>query len=1572
MRKLAKLLPYFIIVLLLAIAAMFFLRSGPFAARLKETIVQELQQRTGRKVAVRELTLTGPGRVTLRDVTIANPDGTPLLSAPEVTVRAGHGGVLERLRTLSDIREIVLRRPTVRVVRRGTGAFDISDLFRHAQGKVKFTGKVVVEDGTLTFVDEARRGQVTALQHLDLTSATDAAGKTSFSVSSSGASRSFATLEAKGEHEAATGLTTISGRLADLDAVFAQKRLPRTKAFSLLAGRGDVTGTVTVGPPVKPAGIKVDITMEARGLTLAFPWLARPVAAKSARLRLNGEQLTLECAAALVEGAPVTLRGTVTGFRNTRLDLAFTASGLRQAQLKALFPHLALPPTLSLPAPIRLEATARGVAPDIAISGRANTDEVVLSCVSWHDFTTDFRYTRGQVTLTGMHAHGSPRQLEGDLQAVFGPGGKQQTKANLVLRDVPLKLLAGCTPALGALDVSGTATLTIRADLGTGGGMTGSFTAHDVGYRGYALGSLSGNFTSLGPLVRVTGGRIAGPTAAGTFSLTAARGDAYDLTADLASLRLSALGVPAGGVARGSLRVAGSLKTGGAGRVSLTTIGPGAIRAVSADLRIAPREMAFTNLVLQPERGQITGEVKVIEGARLGGRLQLTEVALQDWLPLKYLTLLPAGAATGTIALGGTLSSPSAQADLSIADVTMPALGQGTGRLRARYASGALSVEELTFENQGNRITLQGEYSPRRGLDLRLSEAQTDLAMFSLWTQPLWGVSASGPVTVSATVRGQVRNPEVTFRVVSLAATINGQAVQNLTLIGSVRKWVLTLDTASLRQGAGRLDLRGTVDLPTRRTNLHLAVSQIDLAVFSPWTRRHLGLDPSGLVTAEASLSGPPRDRKGSFTITSAAATVNGLPLTNVELDGELSGGVLTLGPVTFRQEGGTFTASGTVDLNSQQLSLAIGLNAMDISRTMLAFAQAASRLSYFGTTDQLLRAYTTIPGPLGGTLTAALQVSGTYRSPKLAADFSLERLSFRGGAIDSITGSVEVAFQNGAVRNVKLLDLLAGQAEALAQAKGEIVPGGEISLRVEINYLDLAVLAPWFKALAGVGGRATVSFDVSGRTGRPVIVGSAFIDAPSWGPLKLEAATAYPITVQGDVLKIEDLRLRYGPMQGTGRATIPLRITYRPLRVTPLPTATADLSITGGEFAPIIGMTAAQFDAEFHLAGGKLIVQKSAEEGSPDSKVAGIRGHLGSGEFTVSGDVTLPPSYALADLPKSRFNLTADLDPVDLVIPDFITAKLHGRLLLRNAESGEPLLENAAGAPLVMSAGNIGVPPSTASFAPANPLPFAPKLAVRVVAGNDLWFRYKPVDALLQPSNPADAQPASYVDIGGKLTVPEVTVYGEVRSRKGELSFPNARLELTSGRARLERNPNQPMRVRILEAEATGTVGDYQIVLSPTGQVYPAACYDPECVPLDLGIRTTPYLDPAYALALLVGPVVAPTVRAGPDALSVLSAVQRPTPGAGALTGFMLPSLGSSIFGLDYAFEGPLRLRVRERLFGRVFVTYLSPLTGSATTRRLSLNYQVTPRYFIGASIIWSATSLTQYLYLVNRSWTF
>ena len=199
--------------------------------------------------------------------------------------------------------------------------------------------------------------------------------------------------------------------------------------------------------------------------------------------------------------------------------------------------------------------------------------------------------------------------------------------------------------------------------------------------------------------------------------------------------------------------------------------------------------------------------------------------------------------------------------------------------------------------------------------------------------------------------------------------------------------------------------------------------------------------------------------------------------------------------------------------------------------------------------------------------------------------------------------------------------------------------------------------------------------------------------------------------------------------------------------------------------------MTPAEFDADFYLVGNRLLVQQSVTPGTPEATAPGVRGKIGRGSFSVSGDVDFP-SYQLGGPDPRRVPPEPRIwTPWTSCSPGFLAVKLSGQVQVRTAPGGGPVIETADGHPLVVSEGTVGVPQGAVPLVAAFSLPQPPQLQVRAVVGDKLWFRYATVynvQALLQPGPPDAAPPTGYLDVGGKLSGEGVTLHGEVESQRG------------------------------------------------------------------------------------------------------------------------------------------------------------------------------------------------------------
>ena len=276
---------------------------------------------------------------------------------------------------------------------------------------------------------------------------------------------------------------------------------------------------------------------------------------------------------------------------------------------------------------------------------------------------------------------------------------------------------------------------------------------------------------------------------------------------------------------------------------------------------------------------------------------------------------------------------------------------------------------------------------------------------------------------------------------------------------------------------------------------------------------------------------------------------------------------------------------------------------------------------------------------------------------------------------------------------------------------------------------------------------------------------------------------------------------------------------------------------------------------------------------------------------------------------------------------------------------------------PLILSDAVLGLPSLGVSRAP---FPLSPQLDVGVLIGGNVHFRYgsgrNDTDILVDPGKRGPPS-TGYLRLRGLPTLEGIILDGEGESYQGTLAFPNGALTLRRGTAEISRSEiavkaGQPPHVWV-SAEADGRIGDYYISINPTGQIYPPVAAEGQLggAPLSFNASSVPPLAQAYITALLAGQTLAPAVGGTRDIAELLS-----NPGAtgitgGPITGLVLPgaSLGLHELSFDVALHGPVRLRVGERLFRRVLLSYVSPLNGPPESRTFTMTYEVTSQWSVG-----------------------
>ncbi|MBE9565885.1 MAG: translocation/assembly module TamB domain-containing protein, partial [Proteobacteria bacterium] len=515
------------------------------------------------------------------------------------------------------------------------------------------------------------------------------------------------------------------------------------------------------------------------------------------------------------------------------------------------------------------------------------------------------------------------------------------------------------------------------------------------------------------------------------------------------------------------------------------------------------------------------------------------------------------------------------------------------------------------------------------------------------------------------------------------------------------------------------------------------------------------------------------------------------------------------------------------------------------------------------------------------------------------------------------------------------------------------------------------SLLEPWLGYEIALGGEGTINFDLRGQTSRPVLRGDAEVDNFRLGPLTFERMMMGPVSLNRGRLTVEQVRLVDGPMEARGSMVFPFGFANGAGDGPGLSLPRAELHVTDAEYAFVPQMSPAAFDADCYLRGDRLLIARQAPEEGPGAREPGVRGRMGEGTFSIEGEVELA-SLAAGRPDGTRFDVRCALDDIEVVIADFLSAQVRGTLLLTNDEAGGPLLTtvesvDAEGArrrePVVVSHAVIGIPPSGSALTPPAALPVSPTVQVRMLLGEEVQFRYgAPRRAtgieIDRGRELADGSATGYLDIGGVASPAGLTLDGQAETHEGVLAFPNAMLTVRHGEVWVERRAGERPEIRV-SAEADGRVGDYSVSLRPAGLIYPMESDGDGQAGSGMfswHADAIPYLDEALVMVLLAGPVVVPSRGARRDATSLLAEPGSSGAAGGEITGIMLPPFGSALgvhqLSLDFAIQGPVRLRLGERIFSRVVVSYVGALSGPSQSRTLRMTYEIPPRWSVGWSV--------------------
>lgn len=727
-----------------------------------------------------------------------------------------------------------------------------------------------------------------------------------------------------------------------------------------------------------------------------------------------------------------------------------------------------------------------------------------------------------------------------------------------------------------------------------------------------------------------------------------------------------------------------------------------------------------------------------------------------------------AGALSGTVALGGSLTHPVVDARFAGERLAVDGVPVGTLRLHAGLDhSGTLTIREMALKNNGSLVTaggtvqlLKNGLSPDLTSDLTLAFQQVRAEDYQT-TVPL-----KGTVEGLLTCRGPLLFPTATLtlqgRGLAAGATRIGDADATLRLDNGL----LTLDTVRVQNESSELTLTGTARLLD-------AASRAPLA--NPTFEANLGGEGlfledfadgmHGKLAVSARLEGDAASPRGEFTVTGHALDFGVQTLQELTLAAGIGNGRVSVDSLKVAlTKDDEISATGWLSLPDRRYALRVA--APDIS---LASIEA-------------IREQTAAQGRLALAVTG----EGSLDTPRLHGELAVTQLRVNGEP-----------FKDGALQ----VDI----KEQMATLAGTLV--GDIKGWLNLSTLDFSATAKFPKT------RLTPFFTVAGRkdlSGTLTGLIEAEGNAASLETIRARAdVSQLTVTQNGTTLAsdgvlhasfangeylVPQLRLTLldqGHIEIQGKGTLAGAIDFNADGAIPLEAVaifTDELRNLTGEVAlsasatgtldhPALqavvdlndlGFTVPVLEQTLHSVTGRLRV-------TPDAVTAEeLGGYLDKGRFDLSG------TLGLADVAPVTVDARLTAHALTLSVPDTLEILLNGDLALAGTPENAAiigdieLLEGRYVKDVTLNLlDNLATP--TREETPATPRPTTPFLASTEL---DITIRHR--SPFVVDNNVALMALKPSLKIYGTLDAPLVSGRAEVES--GTLTYLGKEFEIKKG----------------------------------------------------------------------------------------------------------------------------------------------------------------------------------------------
>lgn len=748
------------------------------------------------------------------------------------------------------------------------------------------------------------------------------------------------------------------------------------------------------------------------------------------------------------------------------------------------------------------------------------------------------------------------------------------------------------------------------------------------------------------------------------------------------------------------------------------------------------------------------------------------------------------------------------------------------GALHVSYDGPRQTIEiaNTTFHLPSATLTAQGSISKHS--DLQIRGAASDLhqlaALISSFRSTASPPAVSGSATLSASVRGSMKQPAVDVQLNGQHLEIEGSEWSTATIAMHANPSQITIDNASLLNAqSGEASLTAAVALrkwsydASNRIEAHVRAQKLRLSDLQKLANQSYPI--SGDLSGDISLSGSQLQPVGAGSATIANGHAYGEPILNFAAN--------------FK------AANGSID-STLNVSTAAGAVDANVSYTPRTKAYEV-QLKAPGIVLQKLQVLQEKNLAVNGTISASVHGAGTLDDPQLTATVELPRLQMRQTIISGFKADVRVAQHRAD------LNLDTKVSAASIHARGDINLTGDYQTQATIDTgtipLDALIAAyapsvpPGFQGQtelhASLNGPLQNKSKIEAHLTIPVLQAryqQLEIGIPR--PLRLDYANSV-VTLQPAEIRGTDTSLRaqgripigqFAAPTLTAQGSIDMRIVQIVApTVKSSGVVTLDVRSSGSASKPEIQGQVQLKDVAMTTPDSPIGIEKlsgSMDIGDGHVQLSKMTAQMGGGQVSIGGSIAYKPAV--------EFNVTMQGKSVRLLYPEGLRSLLDSNLAFTGTTqastlSGRVLIDSLSFTPdfdlsSFSDQFSTGTVPAQPGFADTI------RLAVNVQSNN-----------LNAVSSQISIAGQAALQVGGTAANPVIT--GRTTLNSGELFFRNVRYQLQRGVITFD-DPNQTHPV--LRVTATTTIEQYNLTLTlrgPLDKLTTAYVSDPPLATADI-----------------------------------------------------------------------------------------------------------------------------------------